>query len=184
MTAATLLTPLKSAGYALAVPPRTGNWQIDPGVSYLELRLRELHRTSLLEAPIIHGQAHLTDTASTSWIQLQFGAAYGRRGSSRATAWMRSAGLDSRERPARYDSRMLLASPRGWRMCGQLHGESLDAMLIADAHVLNVLTRSDGRDAMVMTAYGCINRTRSGDLSQALVRSRVAVRIHAYLVHD
>jgi hypothetical protein len=184
MTASRLLTPLKSAGYALPVPPRTGRWQIDPHVSFVELRVRELHRTSVLEAAIVDGAAHLTDTASTSGIRLQLGAAFARRESRRATSWMRLAGLDSIEQPPRFESRRLLAAPHGWRMCGQLRAERLDAMLIADARVHSVRTLTDGHDGMVMTASGAITRTRTGELSEVLLRSRVAIRIHTYLIHE
>ena len=164
--------PLMPAGYALPAPPRTGSWRIDPGVSYLELRVRELHRTSVLEAAIVDGEAHLTATASTSGIWLQLGAAVA-RGSSRATDWMRVAGLDSIAQPPRFHSGILLAAPHGWRMCGQLRAERLDAMLIADAQVHSVRTQTDGHDVMVMTARGAITRTGTRGLNAVLLRRRV-----------
>jgi uncharacterized protein YunC (DUF1805 family) len=184
MTTTTLLTPLKSAGYALPLPPRTGNWQIDPTVSYIELRVRELHRTSVLEAPILDGEAEVTGTASTSKLQLRLGSAFTRRASTRAGNWMRAAGLDSLEQPLRFDSQILLASPQGWRMCGRLRAEHLDEMLIADARIHGVRTQTDGHDGMVITASGAITRARTRELSEALLHVRVNVRIHAYLIHD
>jgi uncharacterized protein YunC (DUF1805 family) len=184
MTATTHLTPLKSAGYALPLPPRTGNWQIDPTVSYIELRVRELHRTSVLEAPILGGEANVTDTASTSDIQLRLGSAFTRRASTRAGNWMRAAGLDSLEQPLRFDSQLLLASPQGWRMCGRLRAERLDALFVADARIHGVRTQTDGHDGMVITASGTITRARTRELSDALLHARVSVCIHAYLIHD
>lgn len=51
MSISTLLSPLKCVGYALPTPPRPGSWLIDRQVCFIELRLPELHRTSVLEAP-------------------------------------------------------------------------------------------------------------------------------------
>jgi hypothetical protein len=184
MTTSTLLCPLKCVGYALPTPPRSGSWLIDRRVSFVELRLRELHRTSVLEAPLQDGEVSLADTASVSGIQLQLGAAVTRRGSRRAGKWLRAAGLDSVDQLLRFDSRLLLASPHGWRMCGRLRGARLDAMLVADARLHDIHTQADGHDAMVVTANGSVERSRTPELNDILLGSRVAVRIHAYVVHD
>ena len=175
---------MKSVGYALAIPPRTGTWQIDPSLSHMELCVRELYRTSVLEAPIVEGAIHLTGHASASRLRLQLGAAFDRRASVRATEWMRSAGLDSAGQPPRFDSRVMLAAPQGLRMSGQLCAERLNATLMADARIHGVHTHPDGHDAMAMTATGAITRTRTLTFREALFRSPVVIRIHAYLVHD
>jgi hypothetical protein len=184
MSIATLLSPLKCVGYALPTPPRTGSWLIDREVSFIELRMRELHRTSVLEAPLQDGEISLADTASVSGIQLRLGAAFARRGSRRAAQWLTAAGLDSVDEPLHFDSRLLLASPHGWRMCGRLRGARLDAMFVADAHLHDIHTQADGHDAMVMTACGSIERSRTHDLNDVLLGSRVAVRMHTHLIHD
>jgi WhiB family redox-sensing transcriptional regulator len=75
MNPATLLTPLKGAGYQLAVPPRSGTWRIDQGFSVVELRVRELHRTSLLLVPISQGDVTLTEKGATRAIKLRLGSA-------------------------------------------------------------------------------------------------------------
>ena len=183
MSSSMLLSPLKCVGYALPTPPRPGSWLIDREVSFIELRMREPHRTSVLEAPLQDGEVSLADTASGSGIQLHLGAAFTRRGSSRAANWLRAAGLDSVDEPLRFDSRLLLASPHGWRMCGRLRGARLDAMLVADADLHDVHTRADGHDAMVMIASGSIERSPTRDLNDVLLGSRVAVRMHMYLIH-
>jgi hypothetical protein len=184
MSTATMLSPLKSVGYELPIPPRSGDWQIDPELSFLELRVRQLHRTRALEAPIVAGLVRLADAASGCAIRIRLGAAPTRRGSNRATDWLRSAGLDSLDEPLRFDSQLLLASPYGWRMCGRIRAKHIDSLLVADAHVHRVCTQPDGHDGMVVTATGAITRTRTHDLSDMLLGSRVAVRMHTYLIHD
>jgi hypothetical protein len=150
----------------------------------MELRLRQLHRTRALEAPIASGVVSLADTASGCAIRLRLGAGLTRGGSRRAADWPRLTGLDSLERPLRFDSQLLLASPHGWRMCGRIRAEHLDSLLVADAHVHRVCTQPDGHDGMVVTAAGAIVRSRTHDLNDMLLGSRVAVRIHTYLIHD
>lgn len=184
MSSSTLLSPLKCIGYALPTPPRPGSWHIDREASFIQLLVRELHRTSVLEAPLHDGELSLADTASVSGICLHLGAAFTRRGSRRAAGWLKAAGLDSVDEPLRFYSRLLLASPDGWRMCGRLRGARLDAMLVADAHLHDIHTQADGHDAMVMTATASIERSRTNDLNDKLLATRVAVRMHAYVIHD
>ena len=180
----TVFSPLKRVGYALPTPPRPGSWLIDREASFIELRLRELCRTRLLTARLQDGEVSLADTASVSGIQLHVGTVSARHGSSHTTHWLRAAGLDAVDEPLSFDSRLLLASPHGWRMCGRLSSAHLDAMLVADAHLHDIHTQSDGHDAMVMTATGSIGRRRMHDVNDVLVGSRVAVRMHAHLIHD
>jgi len=184
VTATRSLTPLRCGGYGLPVPPRSGVWYLDPTLSSIELRVRELHRTSVLQAPAVDGVAQLTETAGTSSIELRFGPPSTHRASTGTGNWMRFAGLDSQTEPLRYGSGHVLASPHGWRMCGRLQAEHLDELLIADARIHDVYTRLDGHDAMDVIAVGAIRRPRSRQLGDALLRSRVTVRVRAHLVHD
>jgi hypothetical protein len=184
MNNSTVFSPLKCVGYALPTPPRPGSWLVDRESSFIELRLRELYRTRVLTAPVQGGEVSLAATASVSGIQLQLGAVSARHGSSHTTHWLRAAGLDGDDEPWRFDSRLVLASPHGWRMCGRLRGTRVDAVFVADAHLCDIRTRSDGHDAMVMIATGSIDRRRFCDVNDALLGSRVAVRMRAHLVHD
>ncbi|MDQ1722057.1 MAG: hypothetical protein QOI26_1791 [Pseudonocardiales bacterium] len=184
MTAVTPLTPLKCAGYALPTPPRCGTWQIDPARSVLELRLRDLHRRSVLLAPIRHGDVSLTERAGTSAIRLRLGIAGIRHGTRRAARWLEAVGLDSLDQPSEFGSELFLAAPDGWRMSGRLSSANLDAMLVADVRIHSVSTQPNGQDAMVLTAAGTISRGHAPGLSNHTLGKRVTVRIAARMLHD
>jgi hypothetical protein len=184
MTAVTRLTPMKCAGYALPTPPRPGTWRIDPTRSIVELRLRDLHRRSIVLAPIRHGDVSLNDRAGTSAIRLRLGIAGTRHGTRRAARWLEAVGLDSLEHSSEFGSELFLAAPDGWRMSGRLRAANLDAMLVADVRIHSVSTQSDGHDAMVLSATGTISRGPAPGLSDHTLGKRVAVRITARMLHD
>lgn len=180
----TPLTPLRSAGYDLALPPRAGFWRVDPAGSFVQLCLRTLHRRSYFSAPVRQGSALLTDAAGTSAIDLRFDSHWTRRGTRQAVRWLDRQGFGSPEWPAVFGSSVLLASPDGWRMCGRLSAEHLDAVLVADARISGVRTDSNGHDAMLVHAVGAISRGQSLGVADFTLGPRVAVRIRTRLVHD
>jgi hypothetical protein len=184
MTSATLLTPLKVAGYRLTIPPRSGIWRIDPKFSVFELRLRDGRRTSLLTAPVREGQLTLTEPVSTSTIRFRLDAAKLRHGTRRAAGWLQTAGLDNTSGPSLFASDIVLASPRGWRMSGRLRTQRLNELFIADVSIHSVSTHPNGRDAMVLTAVGSLARCRLPGLTQLALGKRVYVRLCADLIHD
>ena len=184
MTAVRGLSPLRAGGYGLPLPPRPGSWQVEPRRSTLELRVRELHRTSRLEAPVVAGEIAMTTAAGTSALALQFGAPSTEHASTMAGTWARDVGLDDPDQSLRYASSHVLASPYGWRSCGRLGSERFTALLVMDARIHAVYTRLDGHDAMDVTAVGAIRRPWTSRLGESLLRSRVLVRIRTHLVHD
>jgi hypothetical protein len=184
VTTVTPLTPLKCAGYALSTPPRSGTWRIDPRRSIVELRLRDLHRMSILLAPIRHGDVNLSDRAGTSAIRLRLGITGIRHGTRRAARWLEAVGLDSLENPSEFDSELFLAAPDGWRMSGRLRAENLDVVLVADVRIHNVSTQPDGHDAMVLTAKGTISRGPAPGIGQHTLGKRVGIRVAARMLHD
>jgi uncharacterized protein YunC (DUF1805 family) len=184
VTPATELSPLKGAGYALAVPPRQGTWRIEPAVSFIQLRLRSLCRRSVFTAPVGEGAVRLTAAAATSAIDLRFDPYWSRRGNRQAAHWLDRHGFGNVDVPAVFGSSILLASPDGWRMCGRLRAQHLDAVLVADVRITDVRTRADGRDAMLVNAIGVISRGTALGVTDFTLGPRVAVWIRAQLVHD
>jgi len=184
VTATRGLSPLRAGGYGLPVPPRPGSWRVEPRRSCLELRVRELHRTSRLEAPVTAGEISMTPAAGTSALALQFGTPSTEYASVMTGAWARDVGLDDPDRPLRYASSHVLAAPHGWRSCGRFGSERFTALLVMDARIHAVYTRLDGHDAMDVTAIGAIRRPWTSRLGESLLRSRVLVRIRTHFVHD
>jgi uncharacterized protein YunC (DUF1805 family) len=184
VTPATPLTPLRGAGYDLPLPPRPGTWRIDPAASFVQLCLRTLHRHSFFSAPVRHGSALLTEAAGTSAVDLRFDSDWTRRGTRQAVRWLDRQGFGSADYPAVFGSSVLLASPDGWRMCGRLSAEHLDAVLVADARISGVRTQVNGHDAMLVYAVGAISRGQALGVADFTLGPRVAVRIRARLIHD
>ena len=184
MNAQPELTSLKGAGYGLPAPPRAGTWRIEPVRSFIQLRMRNLGRHSIFSAPVGHGSARLTDKAATSTIDLRFDPCWSRSGTRQAAAWLDRQGFGSVDVPAVFGSSILLASPDGWRMCGRLRAESMDAVLVADARITEVHTRRDGHDAMFVNAIGAISRGDAFSVSDFTLGPRVAVWIRAQLIHE
>ena len=188
MTATRGLSPLRAGGYGLPAPPRPGSWRIEPGRSSLELRVRELHRTSRLAAPVVAGEISMTASAGTSALALHFGSPSTERASAMTSTWAHDVGLDDPDRPLRYASSHVLASPYGWRCCGRLGSERsgghFSALLVMDARIHAVYTRLDGHDVMDVTAIGAIRRPWTSRLGESLLRSRVLVNIRTHFVHD
>ena len=98
--------------------------------------------------------------------------------------WLDHRGFGSVDFPAVFGSSILLASPDGWRMYGRLTAESLDAVLVADAHVESVRTDAHGHDAIFVNAVAAISRGRAFGTTDFTLGPRVAVRVRAHLIHD
>jgi hypothetical protein len=183
MTAAALLTPMRTPGYGLAVPPRAGTWRVNPAASYVQLCIRHAYRRSFFTTAVHQGAARLTDLAGSSAVELRFDSHWTGQGTHQAAQWLEQQGFGSVEFPGLFGSELILASPDGWRMSGWLSAARLETFLVADARIEGVRTQPNGQDAMLVRAVGAIPRHRQG-VRELQRTPRVSMRIQAQLIHD